>query len=102
VPVNGVAALLGFIRIQLTLDELLAIRASGVKGKWEAVKVDAAKMELDKIVSFVRDHEPWAPSGLVCIFHTLIAILGKPIAVHRAFEQIGVKKITLEAPRLSA
>ncbi|AEG15309.1 hypothetical protein Desku_1741 [Desulfofundulus kuznetsovii DSM 6115] len=94
--------LLGFIRIQLTLDELLAIRASGVKDKWEAVKVDAAKMELDKIVSFVRDHEPWAPSGLVCIFHTLVAILGKPIAVHRAFEQIGVKKITLEAPRLSA
>jgi hypothetical protein len=97
----GVAALLGFIRIQLTLGELLTIRASGVKDKWEAVKVDAAKMELDKIESFVRDHEPWTPCGLVYIFHTLIAILGNPIIVHRAFEQIGVKKIALEAPRLS-
>lgn len=70
-------ALLGKARIDKTSEELLEWRSSGVKDKWENDEFVAIPLDVNDIVKFVAEHDPWTPASLACIYHTLVSEFGR-------------------------
>jgi hypothetical protein len=64
--------LLGMIKVNKTAEDIQQWRAAGVKDKWENHTLHFIKFDLDSVVPFVLSHGPWGPSGLACLYHTLV------------------------------
>lgn len=62
----------GMLKINKTAEEMMSKRAAGIKDKWENTQIHLVPFEPDAIIPFVFSHDPWAPGGLVCIYHTLV------------------------------
>jgi hypothetical protein len=68
--------LLGMARIQRTAQEILNYRKSGVKDL-ENAQIYLLNFEINEVISFVQAHQPWAPGGLACLYHTLVHEFGR-------------------------
>lgn len=69
--------LLGFSRIPQTSDELKNLRSMGIKDKWENKKLHFVKFNIEEIINFIINNDPWAPAAIACIYHTLVHEFGK-------------------------
>jgi transcriptional regulator with XRE-family HTH domain len=69
--------LLGLVRVQKTAQDILNYRNAGVKDRLENAELHHLPFYVDEIVAFVFAHQPWAPGGLACLYHTLIHEFGR-------------------------
>jgi len=67
----------GMVKINQTIEEVTRHWNSGVKDKLENARIHPVKFDLHTIVPFVFSHEPWTPSALVCLYHTLVHEFGR-------------------------
>lgn len=66
----------GMAKVNRSIEEIMRKWNSGVKDKLENSRIHPVKFELASIIPFVFSHEPWTPSGLACLYHTLIHEFG--------------------------
>ena len=64
--------LLGMVRVNATKDQIIQWRASGVKDKWENIKLYFIPFRIEDVIKFVYSESPWGPAALCCIYHILI------------------------------
>ena len=67
----------GMVKINQTIEEVTKRWNSGVKDKLENARIHPIKFDLNTIVPFVFSHDPWTPSALVCLYHTLVHEFGR-------------------------
>src|SRR2546421_1394215 len=67
----------GMVKVNKTIEEITKHWNSGVKDKLENARIHPIKFDLHTIVPFVFSHEPWTPSALVCLYHTLVHEFGR-------------------------
>ena len=67
----------GLARVQKTAQEILNYRNAGVKDRLENAEIHQLHFDVDEVVAFVFAHQPWAPGGLACLYHTLIHEFGR-------------------------
>ena len=67
----------GMVKVHKTIEEITKHWNSGVKDKLENARIHPIKFDLHTIVPFVFSHEPWTPSALVCLYHTLVHEFGR-------------------------
>jgi hypothetical protein len=65
-------ALLGMVKSERSMEDVLTWRRTGVKDKWESIQLYAIPFTVEDVVCFVLSHRPWAPPALACVFHTLV------------------------------
>ncbi|NPV29983.1 MAG: hypothetical protein HPY58_10110 [Firmicutes bacterium] len=83
---------LGRVRLNLTAKEILEIREVACKDKWESRELHPVIFSLKSLASFVREHYPWSPAGLVCLIHTLMMEEGLTIEkVMKEFAKAGIR-----------
>ncbi|HSW96615.1 MAG TPA: hypothetical protein VLF89_02185 [Candidatus Saccharimonadales bacterium] len=70
-------SMLGFAKVNKTIDEILDFRSRGVRDKWENSEFNVVKFDLHEIVRFVFTHEPWAPGALANIYQVLVHEFGR-------------------------
>ncbi len=70
-------ALLGKAKINKTAKELEEWRANGVKDKWENEEFFTLPFDVEEIVKFIAEHDPWTPASLACIYHSLVNEFGR-------------------------
>lgn len=84
-------ALLGRVRLNLTIKEVLEIREISCKDRWETQRFEFFPFTLKHLASFLQDHGPWVPAGLVCLIHSLMAE-----------ESLGIETIMKELAKVGA
>jgi hypothetical protein len=70
-------AMLGFAKVNKTVEEIVEFRSRGVRDKWENSEFNIVKFDLKEIVTYVFTHEPWAPGALACLYQTLVHEFGR-------------------------
>lgn len=68
---------LGMVKVQRTAQDIENYRKTGVKDRLENAQFYAIEFQIDEILSFMLNHQPWAPGGLACLYHTLIHEFGR-------------------------
>lgn len=84
-------SLLGMVKVDKKIEEILEYRPRGVKDKWENSEFNIVKFELHEILTFVFSHEPWAPGALACLYHALVHEFGRS-EVDKAISQYEKQK----------
>jgi transcriptional regulator with XRE-family HTH domain len=67
----------GMVKVNKSAEEILQSWHAGVKDKRENSKIFSVLFTPHDICSFVFSHGPFAPGGLVCLYHTLVHEFGK-------------------------
>lgn len=67
----------GMVRVNKSVEDILRDWQAGVKDKIENKKMFAVPFTLQEVCSFVFSHQPFSPSGLVCLYHTLVHEFGR-------------------------
>lgn len=70
-------SMLGFAKVDKTIEEILEFRSRGVRDKWENSEFNVVKFDLQEIVKYVFTHEPWAPGALANIYQVLVHEFGR-------------------------
>ncbi|MCR4420380.1 MAG: NUDIX domain-containing protein [Clostridia bacterium] len=84
-------ALLGRVRLNLSLKEVRDCWELNSRDKWEG-EITAIPFTLKHFSEFVKDHGPWSPAGVICIIHALMADEGVTIeTVTRELNRVGVR-----------
>jgi len=76
----------GMVKVQKQVEEIVSYWNAGVKDKVENVRIFPLSFKLETLVPFVFAHTPWAPAGLVCLYHALVHEFGRK-QVHKAVER---------------
>jgi hypothetical protein len=69
--------LFGMVKLQRRADEVLQKIQRGVRDKFENRRLFAVPFTPQDVCSFVFSHEPFAPGGLVCLYHALVHEFGR-------------------------
>jgi transcriptional regulator with XRE-family HTH domain len=67
----------GMVKVNKSAEEILQNWHAGVKDKRENSKIFAVPFTPQEVCSFVFSHEPFAPGGLVCLYHALVHEFGR-------------------------
>jgi len=67
----------GMVKVNKSAEEMLQTWQTGVKDKRENRQMFAIPFTPHEVCSFVSSHQPFAPGGLVCLYHTLIHEFGR-------------------------
>lgn len=78
----------GIVKVKKQVQDIIDYWNAGVKDKMENTRLFPLKFELETLIPFIFSHEPWAPAGLVCLYHALVHEFGRK-KVHEAIEQFG-------------
>lgn len=70
-------SMLGFAKVNKTVEEILAFRSRGVRDKWENSEFNVVKFTLKDVITYVFTHDPWAPGALACLYQTLVHEFGR-------------------------
>lgn len=70
-------SILGFAKVNKTVEEILDFRSRGVRDKWENSEFNVVKFDLHEIVKYVFSHQPWAPGALANIYQVLVHEFGR-------------------------
>jgi len=70
-------SMLGFAKVNKTVEEIIEFRSRGVRDKWENSEFNIVKFTLHDIVKYVFTHEPWAPGALANIYQVLVHEFGR-------------------------
>lgn len=92
-------ALLGRVRLNLTLKEARDCWELNTRDKWEG-ELHAIPCTLKHFGEFLKSHGPWSPAGVVCIIHTLMAEEGVTIeAAIRELNKAGLRYVVYPSER---
>ncbi len=69
--------ILGMVKVQRTIAQILENRHRGVKDKMENKKVFPMPFTPQDACSFVFTRENWTPGGLICLYHALVHEFGR-------------------------
>jgi hypothetical protein len=67
----------GMVKVQKSASEIMKNWRAGVKDKMENKHLFAIPFTPQDVCDFVFSHEPWAPGGLICLYHTLVHEFGR-------------------------
>lgn len=66
----------GMVKLQKTLAEVTGNMKRGVQDGWENREIFSAPFTPEDVCSFVFEHQPFSPGGLVCLYHSLVHEFG--------------------------
>jgi hypothetical protein len=69
--------LLGMVKVQRTIAQILENWQRGVKDKMENKKLFPVLFTPQDTCSFVFSRENWTPGGLICLYHALVHEFGR-------------------------
>lgn len=67
----------GIVKVKRQAQDILDNWNTGVKDKIENTRIFPLEFEPEMLVPFIFSREPWAPAGLVCLYHALVHEFGR-------------------------
>jgi len=69
--------LFGVVKLQRRLEEVLENLQRNARDRFESRRIFSVPFTPEEVCKFAFSHEPFAPGGLVCLYHALVHEFGK-------------------------